>query len=62
MQSDEKLRTPKGAAKFLELRPQTLAVWRMTGQHLPFIRVGRSIRYRQSDLEAYLQRRTVPAS
>ena len=62
MRSDDPLRTPEEAAERLRLKQQTLAVWRMTGQNLPFIRVGRSIRYRQSALDEYLQRRTIPAS
>ncbi|GHU31741.1 hypothetical protein AGMMS50256_20710 [Betaproteobacteria bacterium] len=38
--------------------PQTLAVWRGTGSYsLPFVKVGRSIRYRFSDLDAWLESR-----
>lgn len=47
------------AAAFLGLRPATLTVWRCTGRYrLPFIRVGRKIYYRVSDLEAWLNSRT----
>jgi hypothetical protein len=50
----------KGAADYLGFAEQTLAVWRSTNRYpLPFIRVGRSIRYRLSDLEKFLERGTV---
>lgn len=54
------LLTRKEAAKYLGLSPQTLANWAHTkSQTLPFIKPGRSVRYRKSDLEAWLDRRTV---
>jgi excisionase family DNA binding protein len=49
------LLTPIEAAQFLSLKVKTLAVWRSTGRHaLPFIRCGGRIRYRRSDLEAWM--------
>jgi excisionase family DNA binding protein len=43
------------AAEYLGIRPQTLAIWRMTGRYsLPYHRVGRRVVYRQSDLDAFL--------
>ncbi len=60
--TEDRLLTRQEAAEFLTLRPQTLAAWSMSGRHLPVIRVGRSVRYRQSELEEYLKRQTVPAS
>jgi len=52
--------TEAEAATYLKVRPQTLAKWRMggSGTHIPFIKVGRSIRYRLSELNEYLDRRT----
>ena len=48
------------AAKYLGICPQTLAVWAVTGRYnLPMVRVGRAVRYRQSDLDAFIDRRTV---
>ena len=48
------------AAEYLGLRPATLDVWRCTGRYeLPFVRVGRRIRYKKSDLDLWLTRRTV---
>lgn len=50
------------AAEYLGIKPQTLASWRCTGRHsLPFVRLGRRIKYRKSDLDAYLAAHTVNA-
>jgi predicted site-specific integrase-resolvase len=47
------------AAKHLGLAPNTLAGWRCSGKvDLPFIKIGRNIRYRLDDIEAFLQRNT----
>jgi len=54
--------TRQEAAEFLGVRVQTLAKWAMTGEHLPVIHVGRSVRYRVSDLEAFVGRNTTPAA
>ena len=57
-----KLLTRKEAAEYLRVKPQTLAVWHCTGRYqLPFIKVGRSCRYRLADLEKWLVARTVDA-
>lgn len=48
------------AAEYLGITPRTLEVWRCTGRYgIPFIKVGRLVRYRQTDLDAFLDRRTV---
>jgi excisionase family DNA binding protein len=48
------------AAEMLGVRPQTLSVWRLTGRYsLPFCKVGRAVRYRRSDLDAFIASRTV---
>lgn len=47
------------AALILSVRPSTLSVWRSTGRYrLPFLKVGRKVRYRRSDLAAWLESRT----
>lgn len=57
---DNQLLNEEKAAQILDIKPQTLAVWRMTGRHgLPYVRVGRNVRYRLSDLLAWLDSRTV---
>ena len=56
-------KTPKEAAAYLGMKAQTLAVWRTTGRYcLPFVRVGRSIRYRVSDLDAWMASRTATSN
>ena len=48
------------AAEYLGVAVQTLSKWRCTGeQSIPYIRVGRSIRYRVEALEEWLHARTV---
>ena len=50
------------AAEFLNVTAGTLSVWRCTRRYpLPYIKVGRLVRYRLADLEAFLASRTVGA-
>ena len=55
------LLTRSQAAEYLGLKPQTLALWFATNRYdLPVVKVGRNIvRYRRSDLERFLEQRTV---
>lgn len=49
----------KAAADFLDLKPGTLSVWRSTGRYqIPFVKIGHLVRYRRTDLEAWLESRT----
>jgi hypothetical protein len=49
----------RDAAEFLDVSPGTLSVWRSTGRYaLPFIKVGRRVKYRPEDLSAWLDSRT----
>jgi excisionase family DNA binding protein len=53
------LLTEKQAAEYLGLARGTLSVWRCRRRYpLRFIRVGRAIRYRQPDLDAFLASRS----
>lgn len=47
------------AAYFVSAKPQTLIAWRMLGKGPPYVRIGRSIRYRKSDLVNWLEEQTV---
>ena len=48
----------KAAAQFLDTAPGTLSVWRSTGRYaLPFVKIGRNVRYRRADLIAWLEKR-----
>lgn len=47
------------AAEVLGLSPGTLSVWRSTGRYqVPFVKVGHLVRYRLTDLDAWLESRT----
>ncbi len=47
------------AAAILSVTPGTLAVWRCTGRYnLPYIKIGRKVRYRQTDLDTWIENRT----
>ena len=53
------LLTRQEAAEYLGVKPQTLAVWAVTGRYdLPVVKVGRLVRYRRSDLDKWLESRT----
>ncbi|HCK82537.1 MAG TPA: helix-turn-helix domain-containing protein [Candidatus Competibacter sp.] len=53
------LLTPEQAADRLGMSPDTLNVWRTTGRYnLPYVKIGRRVKYRASDVEAFIARRT----
>lgn len=52
--------TPQVAA-YLDVPDATLIAWRYKGTGPSFIRVGRHIRYRWSDIEAWLDQQASPA-
>ena len=54
----ESLLTGADVAKLIGVNINTLAVWRHHGKHLPFIKIGRSVRYKYSDVLAYIDDRT----
>lgn len=57
--ASKELLDEKQAAEKLDLTPGTLSVWRSTGRYaLPFVKVGRNVRYRTSDLDEWLTNRT----
>ena len=47
------------AARFLGLRPRTLATWRHLGKGPRYVKIGGRVAYWQSDLEQWLRGRTV---
>ncbi|MFZ1935329.1 MAG: helix-turn-helix domain-containing protein [Thermoguttaceae bacterium] len=54
------LLTREQAAEYLGIAPQTLAVWATNGRYsLPMVKVGRCARYKRSDLDRFIERRTV---
>jgi excisionase family DNA binding protein len=54
------LLTSEQAAAYIGVSPGTLEVWRCTKRyHIPFIKVGRLVRYRKSELDSFLDKRTI---
>ena len=46
------------AALLLQVSPGTLSVWRSTGRYsIPFVKIGRNVRYYSSDLVAWIESR-----
>lgn len=59
-QQPASLLTRREAAAYLGVSEHTLAVWRSTGRYdLPVVKMGRLAKYRLSDLDAFIARRTV---
>lgn len=55
----EKLMTPQEAADRLGITEGTLRVWRCTKRYpLPYVRVGRAIRYTPEAVTAFIHNRT----
>lgn len=58
MNTKDTLHDEKSAADFLGLEPGTLAVWRCNKRYnLPFVKMGRLVKYRESDLLAFIESR-----
>ncbi|OUS04097.1 hypothetical protein A9Q96_14115 [Rhodobacterales bacterium 52_120_T64] len=52
------LMTPEEVAKYLKLEVETLNVWRCTKRYnLPYTKIGRLVRYRAEDVEAFVTSR-----
>ena len=59
MDDRTELLSPDQAAATIDVTSGTLSVWRSTGRYgIPFIKIGRKVRYRKSDLIAWLESRT----
>jgi hypothetical protein len=56
---DEELLGEDQAAKALHVQKQTMSAWRQRGQGPAFVRIGKLIKYRPSDLRAYVASRVV---
>lgn len=55
-----RLLSRREAASFLNMKENTLAVWKCTHRHnIPVVKIGRLARYRYEDLIAFIEKRTV---
>lgn len=57
LQRDHDLLTEKEAADYLRIKTRQLYNWRMAGL-IPFMRIGRAIRFRKSSIDHALSRMT----
>lgn len=49
----------KEAAAYLGIAEMTLSIWKSTGRYnLPVVKIGRLVKYKKSDLDAFIERRT----
>lgn len=56
--ADGELLDDKQAAEILRTKPATLCIWRTTGRYnLPYVKIGRLVRYRAGDLKKFIERR-----
>ncbi|MBX9948735.1 MAG: helix-turn-helix domain-containing protein [Candidatus Obscuribacterales bacterium] len=56
------LLTRREAAAYLGVSEQTLAIWKCTGRYnLPYIKIGRLVKYKLSDLNAFIARNHMTA-
>lgn len=62
MTKAELLSTPE-AADYIGARPHSLEIWRASGRYrIPFVKVGRLVKYRRADLDRWLESRVVNSS
>lgn len=62
MAKNEKLLTTEEAAAVLGMSEQTMRIWRMEKTGPNYIRINRSIRYRQDDIDEFVASRMVGGS
>ena len=56
--TDDRLLTEKEAAEYLRIKVRQLYNWRVSGL-IPFIRIGKALRYRKSAIDQALARFTM---
>jgi len=49
------LLTPEQVARLTGLSPETLAQWRSQKRGIPYLKMGRAVRYHPSDVQNYLE-------
>lgn len=58
------LLTPVEVCDLLKVKPRTLEDWRLrrSGPELPFVRLGRTVRYRSDDVQHLIDSNVIGAS
>ena len=56
------LLTPEGVAEITSLSLDTLAQWRSQRRGIPYLKIGRAVRYDPAEVQAYLERCRVSVS
>ncbi len=56
------LLTDRHVAEQLGISPLTLARWRYEGRGPVFLKIGKAIRYRQADVDAWLANQVFPST
>ena len=60
MSDRPELLTTREAAEYLGIRPHTLEIWRAENRYsITYLKIGRIVKYRRSDLDAWINSRTV---
>ena len=55
-----KFMNQNSAARYLGVEPRTMANWRSSKKYnIPYVKVGSLVKYRQSDLDDFLESRTM---
>jgi excisionase family DNA binding protein len=55
---DNELLSRREAAAYLGIAENTLAIWKSSGRYgLPYIKLGRLVKYRRVDLDAFIMNR-----
>lgn len=57
--TENTLKTPEQAAAYLAISERQLQLDRVTKRAIPFVKVGRLVRYKQSDIDAFIKAQTV---
>jgi predicted DNA-binding transcriptional regulator AlpA len=55
----DRLISTEEAAAILDLKPGTLATWRVRRFGPSFVRLGKAVRYRESDVRAFVSAATI---
>ena len=59
----QKLLTPDETADLLGVAKDTLTLWRCTKRvSLPYVKIGRLVRYDPAEVASFIERRTVPGT